>query len=295
MDAGTIIGERYVLDRQIGERGRKLSGGQGQRLMLARALVHRPQLLILDEATSHLDTRSEALIQEALERLMTDRTSLVIAHRLSTIRRVDRILVFDAGRGEGQGLRQSALFVVEHEAVAGLDLAGRIDEPSGRGRRVRTARVSRGHDRRVTDQALFAEDFSRVDVEGLGPERTIVPEDQLAPTELCPQCILPDDASLARSQRTPAQDRRTLGRVEEMISVRQPQGPAMAGGRAVELCDGSRSPPRGRNDVDFEGRVRSSLLTILWRWRRVPLHGTWLRILLSKRVSPTLSPCLTIT
>ena len=85
-------------DTQIGERGTKLSGGQRQRLAIARALLKNAPVLILDEATSHLDTESESLVQGALANLMTGRTVIVIAHRLSTIRRADKILVIDAGR-----------------------------------------------------------------------------------------------------------------------------------------------------------------------------------------------------
>ena len=86
------------LDSLIGERGVKLSGGQRQRIAIARALLADPRLLILDEATSSLDTVSEALIQESLAQLMQGRTTLVIAHRLSTIRKADQILVIDEGR-----------------------------------------------------------------------------------------------------------------------------------------------------------------------------------------------------
>lgn len=85
-------------DTFIGERGTKLSGGQRQRLAIARALLRNAPILILDEATSHLDTESEMLVQAALQNLMMDRTVIVIAHRLSTIRRADKIVVLDQGQ-----------------------------------------------------------------------------------------------------------------------------------------------------------------------------------------------------
>ena len=90
-------------DTVIGDRGVRLSGGERQRLAIARALLRNPPVLLLDEATSALDTESERLVQDALERLMKDRTVLVIAHRLSTVQHAHAILVFDGGRIVQQG------------------------------------------------------------------------------------------------------------------------------------------------------------------------------------------------
>ncbi len=102
--ARNALAEEFILrmpeayDTMIGERGQKLSGGQRQRLAIARALLKDAPILILDEATSHLDTESERLVQTALQNLMEHRTVIVIAHRLSTIRRADKIVVLDRGK-----------------------------------------------------------------------------------------------------------------------------------------------------------------------------------------------------
>ena len=96
----------------VGERGVKLSGGERQRVALARAFLADAPILILDEATSSLDSESELLIQRAMERLMVGRTTLIIAHRLSTVKSLDRLLVFDKGRIVEEG---------RHEALVRLN------------------------------------------------------------------------------------------------------------------------------------------------------------------------------
>lgn len=95
---------------QIGDRGSRLSGGQRQRICIARAVLQNPPILLLDEATSALDTESEHLVQDALQKLMQNRTTLVIAHRLSTIQRADQILVIEEGEIKEQGTHFELLF-----------------------------------------------------------------------------------------------------------------------------------------------------------------------------------------
>jgi ATP-binding cassette subfamily B protein len=111
---------------EIGERGVKLSGGQRQRLAIARAILNDPAIIILDEATSDVDTETEELIQESLSRLIADRTALVIAHRLSTIRQSDRIVVMDDGRIIEEGPHDD--LVADDGTYAGLWAAQIKDE-----------------------------------------------------------------------------------------------------------------------------------------------------------------------
>jgi ATP-binding cassette subfamily B protein len=96
-------------DTEVGERGVTLSGGQKQRIAIARALLTNPRILILDDATASVDTETEALIQEALDRLMAGRTAFVIAHRLSTLRRADLILVLAHGQIVASGTHASLI------------------------------------------------------------------------------------------------------------------------------------------------------------------------------------------
>ncbi|MEY3418098.1 MAG: hypothetical protein RL060_2210, partial [Bacteroidota bacterium] len=106
-------------DTLVGDRGIKLSGGQKQRIAIARAILKNPKILILDEATSALDNESEVLVQQALENLMQNRTTIIIAHRLSTIRHVDTIFVFNEGTIKEQGNHET-LSKIENGFYANL-------------------------------------------------------------------------------------------------------------------------------------------------------------------------------
>lgn len=104
-----IMQTEHGYQTKIGDRGGKLSGGQRQRLSIARAVLKNPPIMILDEATSALDTESEKLVQEALDNLMKNRTSIVIAHRLSTVKNADLICVFHEGKITEQGTHEDLL------------------------------------------------------------------------------------------------------------------------------------------------------------------------------------------
>jgi ABC-type multidrug transport system fused ATPase/permease subunit len=96
-------------DTPVGERGVKLSGGQRQRLAIARVFLKDPAIVVLDEATSSLDTESERAIEAAMEDLLRGRSTLIIAHRLSTVRRADRVIVLDRGRIVEEGTHEQLL------------------------------------------------------------------------------------------------------------------------------------------------------------------------------------------
>jgi ATP-binding cassette subfamily B protein len=104
-----ILGKPDAYDTRVGERGNRLSGGERQRVSIARAILHNPRILILDEATSSVDSETEAKIQEAMDRLVKHRTTLVAAHRLSTLRGADRIFVMEEGRLKEQGSHASLM------------------------------------------------------------------------------------------------------------------------------------------------------------------------------------------
>ncbi len=122
------------LDTVVGDRGYRLSGGERQRLAIARLLLKSPRIVVLDEATAHLDSESEYAVQRALDQALEGRTSLVIAHRLSTVRNADLILVVDAGRivqrgTHGQLLAEGGLYADLYRTQFEEDAAGAGDRP----------------------------------------------------------------------------------------------------------------------------------------------------------------------
>ena len=115
-----IINQENEYETLIGDQGNKLSGGQKQRLTIARAMLKSPSILILDEATSSLDSESEKKVQGAINKLMLNKTSLIIAHKFSTIKKCDKILVLDKGKIIDQGnhdelIKKSALYKSMYE------------------------------------------------------------------------------------------------------------------------------------------------------------------------------------
>lgn len=118
----------------VGEGGIKLSGGQRQRIAIARSIVKRPSILVLDEATSSIDVHAEKIVQEALDRVSQDRTTVMIAHRLSTIRKADRIIVLHTGSKIEEGTHEELLSIPDgmyHNLVNAQHLAAMSAPPVG--------------------------------------------------------------------------------------------------------------------------------------------------------------------
>ena len=135
-----IVAKPDGYDTMVGERGTKLSGGEGQRIAIARAILHNPKILILDEATSSLDTATEKKIQAAISKLIEGRTTFAIAHRLSTLRNADRLVVLDEGKIEEIGTHEELmdrkgrfynLVQTQKETSAVMAVGGGKDDPGG--------------------------------------------------------------------------------------------------------------------------------------------------------------------